>query len=88
MKKTLVTALTVAIVATASSQAFAVSSSVKYACMGDYFSYCSAHSPNSPGVRRCMRRNGTKLSRRCVNALVKAGYVSKSEVRRRAARLR
>ena len=88
MKKTFLTALTVAIVAATSSQAFAVSSSVKYACMSDYLSYCSAHSPSSPGVRRCMRANGTKLSRGCVNALVRAGYVSKSEVRRRAARLR
>jgi hypothetical protein len=88
MKKTFITAITLAIVAATSSQAFAVSSSVKYACMGDYLSYCSSHSPSSPGVRRCMRANGPKLSRSCVNALVKAGYVSRAEVRRRAARLR
>ncbi len=79
MKKTFLTTLTVVIVATTTSQAFAVSSSVRNACMGDYLSYCSAHSPSSPGVRRCMRANGSKLSRRCVNALVKAGYVSKTQ---------
>ncbi len=66
--------------------AFAVSSSVKTACIGDYLSYCSSHMPGSKGLTQCMRRNGSKLSKRCVKALVKAGYVSKSEVRRKAAR--
>jgi hypothetical protein len=32
-----------------------------------------------------MRANGLKLSNRCVNALVAAGEVSKSEVQRRIA---
>ena len=74
-----------AIFAATATQAFAVSSSVKYACMGDYLSYCSGHAPGGAGVKRCMRANGSKLSRRCVKALVKAGYVSQSEVSRRAA---
>ena len=87
MKKTFLTILTVVIVAATTTQAFAVSSSVRNACMGDYLSYCSAHSPTSPGVRRCMRANGSKLSRRCVNALVKAGYVSKTKTRRSSASL-
>lgn len=86
--KTIATALTVAILATtASSQAFAVSRSVKMACLSDYLSYCSAHAPGSAGVKTCMRANGSKLSSRCVKALVNAGYVSKAEVRRRAASL-
>jgi hypothetical protein len=55
------------------------------ACAGDYFSYCSQHSPSSPGVRQCMRANGLKLSQRCVNALVAAGEVSANEVARRQA---
>ena len=66
--------------------AFAVSASVKTACIGDYLSYCSSHRPGSAGLTRCMRRNGTKLSRRCVKALIKAGYVSQAEVSRRAAK--
>jgi len=86
-KKALATAITVAIVAGSASSAFAVSSSVKYACMGDYLSYCSGHAPGSKGVKRCMRSNGSKLSKSCVRALVKAGYVSKAEVSRRAASL-
>jgi hypothetical protein len=72
-------------VAAQASGAAAVSSSVKFACMSDYFSYCSSHAVDSPGLRQCMRANGLKLSSRCVNALVAAGEVSKSEVARRSA---
>ena len=38
-----------------------------------------------PGVRRCMRANGLKLSLGCANALIAAGEVSKAQVARRAA---
>jgi hypothetical protein len=65
-------------------QAGAVSLSVQYACMGDYFRYCSKHDPDGPGVRSCMSANGHKLTKTCVNALVKAGEVSQAEVDRRA----
>ena len=84
-KKALATAITVAVVAGSASNAFAVSNAVKYACMGDYFSYCSDHAPGSAGVKQCMRANGSKLSKGCVGALIKAGYVSQSEVSRRTA---
>ena len=84
------TALTTAIVAGAlaaqASTASAVSLRVKVACTGDYLNYCSQHAPGSSATKACMRRNGTKLSKRCVNALVSAGMVSKAEVKRRAAR--
>ena len=69
----------------APQQAAAVSLGVKMACASDYYSYCSQHAVGSPGVRKCMRANGHNLSNRCVNALVKAGEVSKSEVERRMA---
>ncbi|CFX01745.1 conserved exported protein of unknown function [Candidatus Filomicrobium marinum] len=68
------------------SQAGAVSLSVKRACIGDYLSYCSAHSVGSSSLRQCMRDAGPRLSRGCVNALVAAGEVSKAEVSRRSAR--
>lgn len=68
-----------------SSDANAVSLKVKMACAGDYYSYCSQHSPDSPGVRQCMRANGLNLSKRCVNALVGAGEVSAEEVARKSA---
>jgi hypothetical protein len=83
------TALTTAIVAGAiaaqATTASAVSMRVKLACSGDYFSYCSQHKVGSAGVRKCFRANGLRLSKRCVNALVAAGEVSKAEVSRRAA---
>ena len=67
------------------STASAVSLAVKRACMGDYFSYCSQHGVGTPGLRRCMRNAGPRLSKRCVNALISAGEVSQAEVSRRAA---
>jgi hypothetical protein len=57
---------------------------VNSACANDYFAYCSQHDPDGPGVRRCMRAAGRKLSTGCVNALIEAGEVSKQEVARRA----
>jgi hypothetical protein len=70
------------------SDASAVSFKVKLACASDYYSYCSKHAPDTPGVRQCMRANGPKLSKTCINALIDAGEVSQAEVARRAAALR
>lgn len=70
---------------TLAGNASALSLSVKLACASDYYSYCSKHSPSSPGVRGCMRAAGPKLSNRCVNALIGAGEVSKADVERRRA---
>ncbi len=67
------------------SQAGAVSASVRYACAGDYLANCSSFAPDSAETRKCMRAVGYRLSRGCVNALVAAGEVSKSEVARRSA---
>ena len=70
------------------TEASAVSARVKIACASDYFAYCRAHAVGTPGVRRCMREAGPKLSKRCVNALVAEGEVSEADVARRAAELR
>jgi hypothetical protein len=67
------------------NQASAASLAVELACAADYYSYCSQHDPDGPGVRSCMRTNGPKLSNRCIKALVAAGEVSKSEVESRTA---
>lgn len=84
--KTALAALALAAgLAAQSTGAAALSNSVKFACMADYFSYCSQHNPEGQGVRQCMRANGLKLSNRCVNALVAAGEVSKAEVASRRA---
>ncbi len=66
-------------------QAPAASLSVELACAADYYAYCSQHDPDGPEVRVCMRRNGRKLSQRCLRALVAAGEVSKDEIERRTA---
>ena len=66
------------------TEAGAGNARVNSACANDYFAYCSQHDPDGPGVRRCMRAVGRKLSMGCVNALIEAGEVSKNEVARRA----
>lgn len=66
------------------TEAAAVSPAVKAACFGDYLANCSAYSVGSPGLRRCMRAVGSRLSKGCINALVAAGEVSNAEVQRRA----
>ena len=81
----LAAAITLGTVAMHSSQASALSMSVQLACASDYYAHCSSHDPFGSGVKACMRANGLKLSTRCVNALVAAGEVSKSEVERRRA---
>ena len=71
----------IALAATATN-AFAVPGYVKRACIGDYFSYCSAHAPGTPGVRQCFQANGSKLSHTCVKALVKAGLTNSPAARK------
>ena len=67
-----------------SREALAVDSRVRSACENDYLTYCSEHDPDGPGVRRCMRASGRKLSTACLNALVAAGEVSKKEIAKRS----
>ena len=67
------------------SQAGAVSSQVRFACASDYLSNCSSYAPDSADTRRCMRAVGYRLSKRCVDALVATGEVSRAEVARRSA---
>lgn len=67
--------LAVVVLAFSVSQASAVSHAVKMACAGDYFAHCSMHAVGSPGVRKCMRAVGPRLSTRCIDALVASGEV-------------
>jgi hypothetical protein len=41
------------------------------ACMGDAFKYCSAHIPNIPAIKVCMKANYSKLSEACKAAAAK-----------------
>ncbi len=71
--------IAVVVLAFSVSQASAVSHAVKMACAADYFAHCSMHAVGSPGVRKCMRAVGPRLSTRCIDALIAAGEV-KSKV--------
>ena len=88
LRRTATAALIAGVLAATASQASAVSLSVQYACMGDFFRYCSSHDPDGAGARACMSANGHKLTKTCVNALVKAGEVSQAEVNRRSSSTR
>lgn len=57
-----------------------VSDAVKVACSSDYKRFCKSYKIGTSKLRQCMRANGRKLSRVCVDALVEAGEVKRSEV--------
>ena len=64
-------------------QAAPITKAVQAACKTDYKNYCGEYGLETSALRSCMDRNGHKLSKMCVNALVKAGEVSEGEVERR-----
>lgn len=59
-----------------------VSDRVKVACSGDYDRFCGAYKVGSTKLRQCMRSNGKRLSRVCVEALVDAGEISRRVLRK------
>lgn len=70
----------------AANAAFAVSPLVKQMCRNDYFEHCSMHEVGSPGLRKCMRAVGPRLSKGCIHALKVSGEVGKKDVDRIAKR--
>jgi hypothetical protein len=84
ISKILASAVALSVLAV-SGQASATSLAVKMACASDYYAHCSQHTPDSPGVRKCMRAVGKNLSQGCIGALVAAGEVSKSVVEKKVA---
>lgn len=85
-RTTVLLAMSSAILATTAGSAFAVSSYVKQMCRDDYFQHCSMHEVGSPGLRKCMRAVGPRLSKGCIHALKVSGEVSKKDVDRVAKR--
>jgi curli biogenesis system outer membrane secretion channel CsgG len=65
------------------AQAAPITKAVQAACKTDYKNYCGEYGLETSALRGCMDRNGHKLSKMCVNALVKAGEISQGEVDRR-----
>lgn len=74
------TIFAVIVLAFSTSHAFAVSLTVKLACKDDYFAHCSQHAVGTPGVRKCMRDVGPRLSTRCIGALADAGMIRSKAV--------
>ncbi|WP_072394075.1 hypothetical protein [Hyphomicrobium sp. CS1GBMeth3] len=74
------TILAIVALAFSTSHALAVSLSVKLACKDDYFAHCSHHAVGTPGVRKCMRDVGPRLSSRCLGALADAGMIKSKSV--------
>ena len=54
-------------------------------CEQAYHKYCGEYGLESNALRNCMSRNGRSLPHACVEALIDAGEVSRSEVERRKA---
>jgi len=65
------------------AQAGAYSKAVQQYCRADYKKFCGEYGLETSGLRSCMDRNGKKLSKSCVRALVRDGQVSQAEVNRR-----
>lgn len=79
--------LTTAVLCASSAGAHAVGFKTQLNCASDYYSYCSQYSVGTPEVRKCMRANGPRLSKGCINALIEDGEVSKAEVEREKEKL-
>jgi hypothetical protein len=52
-------------------------------CAEAYHKYCGEYGLDSAALRDCMDRNGRALPPNCIEALIDAGEVSRSEVERR-----
>lgn len=85
MRRRLFPALFALVAAPASSNAVGLSTQLN--CASDYYAYCSSHPVGSPGVRKCMRANGPRLSKSCINALISDGEISKTEVEQTKAKI-
>jgi hypothetical protein len=52
-------------------------------CADAYHQYCGEYGLESAALRNCMDRNGRALPHNCIEALIDAGEVSRSDVERR-----
>jgi hypothetical protein len=73
----------VAVATTAEADTQKYSKAVEDNCNQDYKNYCGEYGLGSNALRDCMDRNGEKLKKACVQALVADGHVSQAEVDRR-----
>jgi hypothetical protein len=52
-------------------------------CAAAYHKYCGEYGLESAALRLCMDRNGRSLGHSCIEALIDAGEISRTEVERR-----
>jgi hypothetical protein len=57
----------------------AITEQVKHDCRIDYQTYCNQYAIGSEALRACMSRSIKKVSSTCVNALVGAGEMSRTQ---------
>ena len=62
------------------AQAGTITKDMQTYCVNDYKKFCGDYGLQSNALNLCMRKAGPGLSPACVQALVKAGKVSQSEV--------
>lgn len=60
----------------------AVSERVKNACANDYYRFCPNYEIGSTKLRNCMRTQGKRLSKACIDALVDSGELPRRSVRK------
>jgi hypothetical protein len=75
--------LCVAFACEAAAEQSRYSKAVQQACMADYKKYCGEYGIETAALRTCMDKNGHRLAKTCVSALIDAGEVSQAEVNRR-----
>jgi hypothetical protein len=66
-----------------SAEAKPITEAEKRHCAEAYHKYCGEYGLESNAMRNCMSRNGQSLPHACIEALIDAGEVSRSEVERR-----
>ena len=71
---------------TSVSMAYAQTNNTRLYCAYDYLRHCSAYSLKSPDLPKCMANVGVNLSKRCIQAMVDDGLITKQDVIARAAR--
>ena len=65
------------------TEAKPITEAEKRHCADAYHKYCGEYGLESNALRNCMSRNGRSLPHACIEALIDAGEVSRSEVERR-----
>jgi hypothetical protein len=68
---------------TSNAESRKITEDEKRFCAEAYHKYCGEYGLETAALRNCMDRNGRALPHNCVEALIDAGEVSRSEVERR-----